>query len=336
VLLTPEGYAGPRLLREHACLRSLCDQAGVIPAPPLLRSFAHPLVIGGALSELAEIGKRLLAAVPLGGDPVLSVEAHYVLGIAAFWRGDPVGAAGHFQTALETYRPEHAREHIKTYGQDPAVICGVRLAYALVILDRPTEARRAMDDALARAESLAHPLSLAYAQTYAAYVLIQLGDEAGARKLVDAAIELAEANAFSHWSIMNRVSKGFLLARDGHADHGIELMHRAAKEWASYPQYKLGVPQDRALLAQICLGAGRLEEGVSALDEGTAVSRETGMAYYDAELLRLRANLIAASGASIRDVRALLHEAIEIATRQGATALLHRAEHDLQKLGAEA
>jgi len=330
-LVGHEGYAGPRALREHAYLRSLCDRAGTVPAPPLLRSLAHPLIMKGAISELAEIGKQLLAAEPAGGNLILTVEAHYVLGIAAFWRGDPVGASGHFQTALEAYQPEHAREHIKTYGQDPAAICGVRLAYALCMIDQPALAHRALDDALVRAESLAHPHSLAYTRTYGTYVLILLGDETGARRLLDGAMEVAEANALSHWSIMNQSFEGFLVARDGQADRGIELMQRAAEEWASRG-YKLCVPHDRAHLAEICLAAGRLEDARRALDEGTAVSRETGMAYYDAELLRLRGELLAASGAPSPEVHRILREAMEVASRQGATALGLRAERSLQRL----
>jgi tetratricopeptide (TPR) repeat protein len=332
VLISAEGYSGPRILREHASIQSLCDRAGVIPAPPLLRSLAHPLILRAALSELDAVGRQLLAAVPAGGDSILSVEAHYVLAVAAFWRGDPVGAAGHFQTALEAYRPENAREHIKTYGQDPAAVCGVRLGYALGMIDRPVQARRALEHGLAWAESLAHPHSLAYARTWGTYALILLGDEAGARRVLDEAKEVAEVSALSMWSIMNQALDGFLLAREGHVDRGIELMNRAAEEWAGRG-FKLAVPQNRAFLAEICLGAGRLEEGFAALDEGAATSRETGMAYCDAELLRLRGELLAASGAPTDEIRRVLQEAIDVATRQGATALVRRAERSLQRLG---
>jgi tetratricopeptide (TPR) repeat protein len=330
-LISPEGYSGPRILQEHTRIQSLCDQAGVIPAPPLLRSFAHPLILRAALSELEALGQQILAAIPQGGASILSVEAHYVLAVAAFWRGDPVDAAGHFQAALDAYRPENAREHIKTYGQDPAAVCGVRLGYALGMIDRPVEARDALEHGLAWAESLAHPHSLAYAGTWGTYAFILLGDEAGARRVLDGAKELAEANAFSHWSLMNQALDGFLLAREGQVDRGIELMKRAAEEWAGRG-FKLAVPQNRAFLAEICLGAGRLEEGFAALDEGAATSRETGMAYCDAELLRLRGELLAASGAPTAEVRRVLQEAIDVATRQGATALVHRAERSLHCL----
>jgi tetratricopeptide (TPR) repeat protein len=331
VLISPEGYSGPRILQEHACIQSLCDRAGVIPAPPLLRSFAHPLIMRAVLPELEAVGQQLLAAVPAAGDSILSVEAHYVLAVAAFWRGTPVAAAGHFQTALEAYRPENAREHIKTYGQDPAAICGVRLGYALGMIDRPVQARQALERGLAWAESLAHPHSLAYAGTWGTYAFILLGDESGARRVLDAAKEVAEVNAFSHWSLMNQPLDGFLLAREGHVERGIDLMKRAAEEWADRG-FKLAVPQNRAFLAEICLSAGRLEEGFAALDEGAATSRETGMAYCDAELLRLRGEFLAAAGAPAPEVRRVLQEAADVAARQGATTFGRRAERSLQQL----
>jgi hypothetical protein len=335
VLLGVEGYGGPRVLNEHACLQSLCDRAGVAPAPPLLRSFAHPLIMRAALTELEQLGQRLLTAVPPGGDSIISVEARYVLGVAAFWRGDPGAAAAHFQTAVAEYRPENAREHIKTYGQDPAVVCGVRLGYALAMIDQPVPARHALEHWLAWAESLGHPPSLAYAGTWATYAFILLGDELSARRVLDRAKGVAETSALSSmWSIQNQTLDGFLLAREGQVERGMELMKRAAEDWASRG-FKLIVPQHRAFLAEICLGTGRFEEGLAALDEGAAISRETGMAYFDAELLRLKAELLAASGARTEEVRSVLQQAIDIAARQGATALLHRAERSLRQLSGK-
>jgi predicted ATPase len=106
-------------------------------------------------------------------------------------------------------------------------------------------------------------------------------------------------------------------------------MHSAAEGWASRG-FRLAVPSDRGLLAQACLTAGRLDEGLCAIEEGLASSKETGQAFWDAELLRLRGELLAASGAPTDEVRRGLQEAIDVATRQGATALVRRAERSLQ------
>jgi hypothetical protein len=59
----------------------------------------------------------------------------------------------------------------------------------------------------------------------------------------------------------------------------------------------------------------------------------TPEAYYQEagrELYRLRGELLAASGASTEEVRGVFQEAIDVATRQGATALVRRAERSLQ------
>jgi len=330
-LVSLEMYAGPRILKEYASVRSLCERAGILPAPAVLRIFALALVMKGEMAQAGELGQQLLVAASGSGNPVMFVEAQYVLGITTLWRGDPVGGARHFKTALDTYRPEHAREHIKTYGQDPGAVCGVRLAHALWMLDRPEEALRALDDALALAESLAHPHTLAYAQNWGALLLIELGDWAGARRHLDRGIEVADTNALSGWSTKNQMANGFLLAREGQVDRGLELMHSAAEGWASRG-FRLAVPSDRGLLAQACLTAGRLDDGLRAIEEGTAVARETGQCFWDAELLRLRGELLAASGAPTAEVRRVLQEAIDVATRQGATALVRRAERSLQQM----
>jgi tetratricopeptide (TPR) repeat protein len=330
-LVSLEMYAGPRILKEYALVRSLCERAGVTPAPPALRIFALALVMKGEMAQAGEVGQQLLAAANASGDPVVFVEAQYLLGITTLWRGDPVAAVHHLEDALDAYRPERAREHIKAYGQDPAVICGVRLAQAFWMLDRPEAARQALEEAIARAEVLAHPHTLAYAQNWAALVLIDLGDWAGARRQLDRGINVADANALSGWSIKNQTANGFLLVCEGQVDRGLELMRSGAEGWAGRG-FQLGVPSDRGLLAQACVVAGRLEEGLGAIEEGSAVARETGQAFWDAELLRLRGELLGASGAPADEVRRVLQEAIDVATRQGATALVHRAERSLQRL----
>ena len=330
-LVTLDTYLSPRIVEECASISSLCERAGLTPSPAVLRTLALIATQRGEIARAAEIGRQLLAAATTAGDSLVLVEAHYVLGVSSFWLGNPVQSACHLETALKAYRPEHAREHIKTYGQDPAAICGVRLAQTLWILGQPEAARRTLDDAVAWAESLAHPHTLAYTKNWAAWILVDLGDEVAARRQLAGAIEVTEAHALSGWSIFNRAFDGFLLAREGQSDRGIETMRLAARE-AVQRGARLNHPAYRALLAQMCLAAGKLEEGLRALEEGAAIARETGQVYWDAELLRLKGELMAASGVPSGEVRDVLQEAIDVATRQGAVALVRRAERSREQL----
>ncbi|HYA50512.1 MAG TPA: hypothetical protein VEG33_05020, partial [Streptosporangiaceae bacterium] len=330
-LIGLEMYSGPRMLQEYERVRTLCESAGMTPGPAALRTLALALIMTGEIAEAEDIGRRLLASAGTGANPVLSVEARYVLGIAAYWQGDPAGAVAHLGAAITSYRTERAPEHLDTFGQDPGPICGIRLAQALWTVGRTAEALEAVADALARAGAITQPHTLAYLHQWAAWTLIDLGDEAGARQQVDRAIAVADANALPGWSIRNRALHGFLLGREGQLGPGIELMERAAAEWSAR-RYRLAVPYDRALRAQICLAAGRVEDGLRAIEEGAAIAAATGQCFWDAELLRLRGELVAAAGGRAMEVRLLLGEAVAVATRQGAIALARRAQESLGRV----
>jgi len=116
-LIGLEMYSGPRMLQEYERVRTLCESAGMTPGPAALRTLALALIMTGEIAEAEDIGRRLLASAGTGANPVLSVEARYVLGIAAYWQGDPAGAVAHLGAAITSYRTERAPEHLDTFGQ---------------------------------------------------------------------------------------------------------------------------------------------------------------------------------------------------------------------------
>jgi predicted ATPase len=80
----------------------------------------------------------------------------------------------------------------------------------------------------------------------------------------------------------------------------------------------------------MCGRAGQIDEGLDLVQEALTTAEASGEHWKDAELYRLRGELLAASGAPTDEVRRVLREAIDVATRQGATALVRRAERSLQ------
>jgi tetratricopeptide (TPR) repeat protein len=328
-LVNLEMFSGPRMLQEYARLSGLCHRAGVSPGPPAMRTLAIALLMQGEVAETARIGEQLLAAVPPTGDPVLLAEAQYVLGVSAFWRGDPEISARHFRAGLDAYRPAHAGEHVRTYGQDAGVICGVRLAMALCVLDQPEAARQTLAEAVALAETLRHPHTLAYAWQIGAWALIELGNEAAARRQIESAVKVTEAHQLSGWPIRNTALLGYLVGRAGEVDRGIAMMRSAAEQWTG-KGWRLLLPYDRGLLARLYLDAGRAAEGLGAIEEGLTTARDTGQAFWNAELLRLKGELLEISGAPPAESRQAFSDALELARAQGATALVRRAEESLQ------
>jgi DNA-binding SARP family transcriptional activator/tetratricopeptide (TPR) repeat protein len=328
-LVSLEMFSGPRMTQEYARLGALCERAGISPGPPALRTIAIALLMRGEMAEGNRIGGQLLAAVPAAGDPVLLAEACYVLGAAAYWRGDPESSARHFRAGLDAYRPALAGEHVKTYGQDAGVVNGVRLALTLCLLDQHEAARQALSEALARADILGHPHTLAYVRQFGAWALIELGDEIEARRQIEGAVEVAEAYGLPGWPIRNTALLGYLIGRSGEVDRGIAMMRSAAEQWAARG-WRIIVPYDRSLLARLYLTTARVAEGLSAIEEGLTVAGETGQPFWTAELLRLKGELLERSGAPPAESRQAFVQALELARAQGARALVRRVEESLQ------
>ena len=95
---------------------------------------------------------------------------------------------------------------------------------------------------------------------------------------------------------------------------------------------RLRLPYYLALLAQVYGKAGRADEGLAAIDEALAAARAHNERWWDAELHRLRGELLLAQGAEAREVEAALLRALEIARTQQARSLELRAATDLARL----
>jgi len=87
-----------------------------------------------------------------------------------------------------------------------------------------------------------------------------------------------------------------------------------------------------SLLAQVCGRAGQIDEGLDLLQEALTSAEASGEHWKDAELYRLRGELLAASGAPSGDVHRMLQHAVDVARRQGAEAMVVRAKRSLQQL----
>jgi len=86
-----------------------------------------------------------------------------------------------------------------------------------------------------------------------------------------------------------------------------------------------------AVLGRLLIAAGQPESARERLDTGLALAQDTGMCFYDAELLRLRGQTHADPAARQADITA----ALELARRQGATLFELRAALDDFELRGE-
>jgi tetratricopeptide (TPR) repeat protein len=94
----------------------------------------------------------------------------------------------------------------------------------------------------------------------------------------------------------------------------------------------LRLPVYFSLLARACQQISHPAEGLKAIEQGLIEAQQTGEHWWDAELYRLRGELIWAQGAETDEVEAAFQRSIEIAQSQQAKSLELRAATSLARL----
>jgi DNA-binding SARP family transcriptional activator/predicted ATPase len=327
-------YSDPRVWRAYERAHQLAADLDRAPGPPVLRALALANLMRSRLPEVVDLGRALLEAARSSRDPILQVEAHYVLGVSRFWQGRISSARRHLHRALARYDPQRAAEHLRLYAQDPGIICGVRLALAEWVAGAVGAARVRLLVSLEQAEGLQHPFSLAYARYFGSFILLECGDHSRARHEIGALLRDSEEHRLANWPTTGAIFAGWLRFDAGDPS-GLDSM-RTAMDAYSAGGFSLGSPYHHGLLARALHRAGRSAEALDTVDEAIGFGERTGERFWESELLRMRGDLARRLGGDRADATAAYRQALEVARRQGAGALVARARASLIDIGEAA
>ena len=225
------------------------------------------------------------------GEPALFVEAHRALGVPLFWLGEVTAALEQLEQGAAAYDADRHRSHASAYGIDPGVVCLSYAALALWQLGRPRQALDRSHEALSLARDLSHPQSLALALVWAAWLRQLRREPQPAREHAEAAMALCAEQGFPLWLSMAVILRGWALAEEGQGEEGIARMRQGLADLRATGA-GLWRPSFLALLAEAHGRAGRPEEGLGALDEALAMVARNGERAHEAELHRLRGELL--------------------------------------------
>jgi len=136
------------------------------------------------------------------------------------------------------------------------------------------------------------------------------------------------------------VRLGWILTEQGSAEEGIAQLHQGLAIWRAMGG-ELGLPSILAQLADVYGKVGRAEEGLHVLVEAMAAVHKNAERYYEAELYRLRGELLllrdrrqqmTGNRQQLEEVEESFLQAIHIARHQHAKSLELRAVMSLSRL----
>jgi adenylate cyclase len=167
---------------------------------------------------------------------------------------------------------------------------------------------------------------------------VRRGEAAAAEACCDALLPLAAEQGFAFLLAEGSIFRGWALAAQGRAEAGIEQIARGLSAQRAAGA-EMGRPSHLALLADSHARASQPEEGLRGVEEALARVAETGERAYEADLYRLKGELLAQLGqregrkpAVDGEAEECLRHAIDVARRQGARSLELRAASSLVRL----
>jgi TOMM system kinase/cyclase fusion protein len=333
VLMATKGFAAVEVEAAYARARELCRQVGKTPQLfPVLHGLWRVYNMRAEFQTARELGEQLLALAEGVRDSALLLEAHRALGQTLFWLGETALSRAHMEQGMALYDFQQHHSHTLLYGQDPGVVCQSFAAWALWLLGYPDQARQQIYEALARAQELAHPFSLVYALTCAAIVHGFRREGSAIQKWAEEVMALSRERGFPFWATWGMILRGWALVTQGQGTEGITQMRQGL---AAYQATGGGVfqPSYLVLLAEAYGNMGQTDGGLSMLAEALAAVEHSEERWWEAELYRLKGELLLARAAEHRaEAEACFHQALAVARQQQAKSLELRAATSLSRL----
>ncbi|MBF0278656.1 MAG: AAA family ATPase [SAR324 cluster bacterium] len=296
--------------------------------------------------ESIELGEKLLSLAQKEESSELLLQAHHALWTTLLNVPDYKRAQFHLEEGWNLYRPEMHQEHCRLYGgHDPGACCQRAQCLSNWFVGFPDQA---IQNGLKAIElSQAHHYSRLTAYLAIVIVFKHRGDIEKTNMYSEKIIELAGKQGFSGMIPWAQLLQGWCqgqmewkkLGPSASFDHVISIILNASE--------KMGYqdPQYMAMLAEIYLIAGKIEEGLKLLDELFAVVEAKNEHYYEAELFRLKGEFLWArarsektrgassiSSENYEAIESCFSDSLEIAKTQGAKSFELRTAISLERL----
>lgn len=335
-LIATRGFASPEVGEVYGRARQICELAGL--APQLYPVNWGLWVFYTACAkhrEAQKLAERCKAMGESENNADLRMLAHHAVGVTLSTLAQHEDALRELESAIALHDPERHAPLAFAYGQDSGVVCRSQAAFSLWFVGYPDKANKMNEEAVALAERLKHPYSLAAALDYSAWVDQLRGDSEAAQRHAEQAIAISAQHDFVFWLLTGMILRGWALANRGQVDEGLPLMVQALE---GYRQTGAGIlqPYYKALLAEVYARVGKETESFRLLDEAEAAVKVNDERWWEPELYRQRGELmlrrLSSADSPLGDAEAYFQNALCVASAQGAKSLQLRAATSLGRL----
>ena len=289
------GYAAPEVGPILHRARELCQRIGDEPQLfgimlgqwewHLVRGDLRPCV--GLAADGMALAERL-------NDPGMMMEALFMQGATVFYRGQFEEARVCFEEAVAAYDDrERTRFWALHTGHNAGVTHRCYLALTLWQLGYPDQAMKVDRETDELARTIGHAFSLGHAVDFTAFLHHNCRLGAAVQAAAEEELTIGAEHGFQLWRALGTLHKGAGMLLQGRREDGLPLLLKGFGAFRATGA-EVRVPSYLTMLGDAYTQSARFEDAHKALNEGLAVAEKNDDRCHEAELHRLKGELLLA------------------------------------------
>jgi predicted ATPase len=331
--ITARGYAAPEVGPVLLRARELCQR---IDDPQQLFGIMLGMwewrIVRGDLRLCVDLASDGMALAQRLNDPGIMMEALFMLGVTSYYRAEFAGARACHEKAVADFDDRERTKFWSSYtGHNAGVTHRCYLALVLWHLGYPDQALQVAREALELARRIGHAYSLGHAVDFMAYLngYCRLGAEM--QTAAEEEMSIGTEQGFQLWHALGTLHKGAGMLLQRQREEGLPLLLKGYGAFRATGA-EVRVPAYLAMLGKAYTQSARFEDAHAALNEGLAVLEKNDDRSHEAELYRLKGELLLAESSDEAAAENCFRQAIETAQRQQSKAWELRATMSLARL----
>jgi len=318
VLMAAKGYSAPEVGDCFGRARQLCEALrATVRLFFVLRGMWVWRLLRDELDQCCELCDETLRLAETAEGRDLLTEAHFLPGNTYYYRGDFIKSMQHLEAGWAQFDLERSRQYSLRTGLNCGVTILCHMALALWQLGYPDQAFQRLQQALALADQVAHPFSQAFALYHRRRIAQYCRLDEEVEKCVEAELALAREQGFVFREAQALMCRAACQLRHGKPQEALRDLQQGEDTYQATGA-KLSLTHHFCYLAETYLDLGQPAQAQVQLDKAVAVQTHSTERYLEAELLRLRGELLLARTPEAPEAEACFQRAMQIARRQQA------------------
>lgn len=291
-LRVTRGYAALEVEQAYARASELCDALRATSQRFLVMAGMGGIyILRGGCAASCELGEEFLRLAEEQGDRSAITEANLVLGITRHALGQHHAALILLRHSIESFEPGMQPTPTSLGGRHPFIVGRCFMAFSTCMLGYLDRARHEAEEALRLAQELADPFAMAFAHNFCSHIYQLRREPQLAQQQALALADLAAENGFGMFSALAISQQGVAQCGGPGAASGIQLLQTG---WAALQVTGASV-YSKYWVAWLAAGYGKVgqpEKALQIIEESLALESTKGERLWDAELLRIKGDLL--------------------------------------------